>query len=225
MKASKAVLIPLLLAVSQMCTAAERGRFYDVETYPVSLSESCRGGVAKVYDECGSQMDIVISAFARAGETGKTLLLVYGAEWCIWCHVFDKYINGEHRAFSYEWEYEGEVQQWDMREQENLRAKNQARALNKFVADNFVVAHVEGYFSADGLDVIDAIGFDRDEIDFLPFIFSIDKSGQYAAHMLASDAIPGLERRKDSGWEYRGFDRDILRAELIKLKSAAEAGG
>ena len=44
----------------------------------------------------------------------------------------------------------------------------------------------------------------------------------YADHMLAADAIPGLEIRQDSGEEYRGFDRNILIEELIKLKSASE---
>lgn len=40
--------------------------------------------------------------------------------------------------------------------------------------------------------------------------------------MLAYDAIEGLEIREDSGEEYRGFDRDILLAELKKLRVAAK---
>ncbi len=46
--------------------------------------------------------------------------------------------------------------------------------------------------------------------------------GQYSDHLLAYDAIEGLEIREDSGEEYRGFDRDILLAELVKLRDGAK---
>lgn len=225
MKSSKYILSFFLLVISQSVFSVGNGKFYEVETYPEVLSKDCRDGVAKVYDECGSQMDIVRTAFSRAIEADKTLLIVYGAEWCIWCHVFDKYIKGEYKEFSYEWEYDGEIQQWDMQEKANKNAKMQAKKLNKYVSDNFVVVHIEGHFAPDGLNVIDAIGFDTNQIKFLPFIFSINQSGKYASHMLAYDAIPGMEIRKDSGKDYRGFDRKILLNELIKLKKAAENKG
>lgn len=212
-----------LLGVSQSAFSDDgKAQFYKVETFPKTISSNCRGGIAKVYDECGSQMDIVRAAFKRALETNKTLLMVYGAEWCIWCHVFDKYIQGEHKNFSYEWEYSGEIKQWDMQENANRKAGIEAKILNKYVAENFIVVHVEGHFAPDGLNVIDAIGFDRKQMNFFPFIFSINKAGLYASHMLAYNAIPGLEIRKDSGKEYRGFDRAILLKELKKLKAAAE---
>jgi len=224
MKYSKYLLIFILFLVSQISLSSERGSFYEVDMYPKSLSSDCRDGVAKVYEECGSQMNIARAALAKANESDKTLLIVYGAEWCIWCHVFDKYVKGEYKKFSYVWEYDGEIQEWDMREKENKKSKDQAKKLNKYVSENFVVAHIEGYFSPDGLDVIDAIGFDSSNINFLPFIFSVTKSGKYADHMLAASAIPGLEIRKDSGVDYRGFDREILIEELVKLKNAAESG-
>lgn len=210
------------LIVCFPATASQKARFQKVETFPLSLSKECRSGTARIYDECGSQVAIFKAALKRANETDKSVLLVYGTEWCIWCHVFDKYIKGGHKEFSYKWEVDGEQQNWDMREQANKEALEQAKKLNKFVADNFVVAHIEGYFAADGLEVIKLIGFDTTKMKFYPFIFSISADGKYAAHMLAYDAIPGLEVREDSGREYRGFDREILLQELQTLRSKAK---
>ena len=198
---------------------------YVVESYPQSLSHQCREGNAKIYDECGSQTEIMKAALISANESGKTLLMVYGAEWCIWCHVFDKYVKGGYRAFEYEWEYhDGDLLSWNMLEWVSDDTERQARKLNKYVSENFVVVHIEGHFSEDGLDVIDAIGFDRNEMSFYPFIFSVTADGKYAAHMLAYDAIPGLEIRQSAGLSYRGFDREILLRELVRLKQAAEKG-
>jgi len=222
MKYSKYLLIFILITVSQISFSSERGYFYEIDMYPKRLTSNCRDGLANIYEECDSQMDILRLAFAKANESGKTLLIVYGAEWCIWCHVFDKYIKGQYKKFSYKWEYDGEIQEWDMRERENKKAKRQAKKLNKYVSENFVVAHIEGHFSPDGIDVVEAIGFDVNKIKYLPFIFSISRSGKYADHMLTSDAIPGLSVRKDSGEDYRGFNRDILLEQLIKLKNSAD---
>jgi len=196
-----------------------------VETYPEKIRMDCRNGVAKVYDECSDQRPILARALRRANETGKSVLLVYGAEWCIWCHVFDKYINGQSRRFDYEWEYEGDTVEWQMRERANADAEEQARALNRYVAENFVIAHIEGHYSPNGLEVIEDIGFDTTKVTFLPFIFVMDGSGKYAGHMLAYDAIPGLEVRKDSGEDYRGFNRPILLRELKELRRQATQAG
>jgi hypothetical protein len=69
--------------------------------YPDTPVRSCRRGRAKLYDECSNQERLFAAALARANAEGKTLLVFYGAEWCIWCHVFDAYINGEKSRFNY----------------------------------------------------------------------------------------------------------------------------
>jgi len=202
---------------------ASKKTLYKVDSYPAAISNTCRNGIAKIYDECGSQTVIFEQALQRANATGKSLMIVYGAEWCIWCHVFDKYVKGESEKFNYEWEYDGEIETWDMNEGRSEKARTEAAQLNKYVADNFVIAHIEGQYAPDGLSVIDAIGFDSDKIKFYPFIFSIANSGKYADHMLASDAIPGLEIRSARFRSYRGFERTILLRELVALREAAVA--
>lgn len=210
----------ILVSVILLAGCAESGEHYVVDTFPETLSSSCREGAAKVYDECGDQLAILEQAMARAAETGKKVLVVYGAEWCIWCHAFDKYINGKSRAFSYEFEYEGELLQWDMRERENADAEREAAALNKYAADNFVVAHIEGEHSPNGADVLNRLGVEPGSVTFIPFIVVLGEDGKYLAHMPASSAVKGLEKRSDSGGAYRGYDRKLLLKELTKLREA-----
>jgi len=61
-----------------------------------------------------------------------------------------------------------------------------------------------------------------DEFNFVPVIYSLDSSGQHAAHMLPSSAIPGMEVRKDSGKKFRGYNRLLLIEELTKLRKMAQ---
>ena len=181
----------ILLTTSQLILTGESAKPHEVESFPKFLQSDCRDGNANLYDECGSQMLIAQAAFRSAVDTGKTPLIVFGAEWCIWCHVFDKHVKGIYNKFSYEWEYEGEIQRWSMRERANKAAKEQAEKLNKYVADNFVLVHIESDFAPDGSDVINSIGFDRNKIYYYPYILVVDSNGMYAGHMKAYDAIKG----------------------------------
>lgn len=67
--------------------------------------------------------------------------------------------------------------------------------------------------------MIDNIGYENEAVKFYPYIIALDKDGQYAAHMLAYDAIEGLEIRESGGREYRGFDRTLLLNELTSLRT------
>ena len=69
--------------------------------FPQAIDPGCRGGRAQIYDECSSQFDVLNAAMAEAERTGKIVMVVYGAEWCIWCHVFDKYLAGQTGTFKY----------------------------------------------------------------------------------------------------------------------------
>lgn len=196
---------------------SNRGQ-YDVVSFPEHVSEACRDGMAKVYDECSDQNLVLNKATKEASLTNKSVLVVYGAEWCIWCHVFDKYINGYSRQFTYEWEYEDEIEHWEMREKENANAEKEADKLNKYVSENFVVAHIEGYYSPNGNEVVKTLGVDEGSIRAIPFIMVLGEDGKYLSHMPASSAIKGMEKRSDSGEEYRGYDRELLLGEMIKLR-------
>jgi len=195
-----------------------------VEIYPAAISDSCRGGVAKIYDECSDQAMILQQARQSAAASGKSVLIVYGAEWCIWCHVFEKYIQGQSRKFTYEFEYEEEPHYWPMRERENKDAEAQARQLNAYVADNFVIANIEGHYSPNGVEVLANVGYDTSSLSFYPLFVVLNNEGKYVSSMQSVDLISGLEIRVDSGEEYRGYDRAILLRELQKLRQVSVAG-
>lgn len=209
----------ITLSISSFLYAGNQSIYYPVETYPERVSSECRDGIAQIYDECSDQSKIVERAVHRANETGKTVLVVYGAEWCIWCHVFDKYVKGHSKKFKYEWQYhDGDNLDWKMREKENRNAKSEAKILNRYVSENFIIVHLESYRSPNGEQTAQDIGLNPDDFSYVPVIFSLDQSGYYAANMHAYNAIPGLEIREDSGRDFRGFDRNILLDELKQLR-------
>lgn len=197
-------------------------QFKSVSTYPQTVSPQCREGKANTYDECGDQRVILTAALEAAQLQGKHVLMVYGAEWCIWCHVFDQYVKGGHKQFTYQWQYhDGEDLFWLMQEREGHSIIEQALALNHFVAENFVLAHIESYYS-NGNQVMVDLGYDVDSIQYVPLIISLNAQGQLASQMKHKDQIKGLEIRENGGEEYRGYDRDLLLQELKRMKAAAQ---
>jgi len=221
-KLMKSIAIGLLITVPGVLFAGNKSIYHKVETYPERVSSSCRDGVAQIYDECTDQTIILRKAIKKSEKTGKSVLVVYGAEWCIWCHVFDKYVKGHSRKFKYEWQYQdGDNLDWKMKERENKNAKQEAKKLNKYVSENFILVHIESYRSPNGAEAAQRTGFNPENFSYVPVIFSLDRSGNYAAHMLAYNSIPGMEIREDSGRDFRGFDRDILLTELTKLRTIA----
>ena len=100
-------------------------------------------------------------------------------------------------------------------------AKLEAEKLSKFVSQNFILVHIESYRSPNGAETERNTGLDPDDFSYVPIIFSLDHSGNYAAHMLAYDAILGLKIRKDGWGDFRGFARNILLSELTELWTIA----
>ncbi|WP_223789971.1 thioredoxin family protein [Marinicella meishanensis] len=210
----------LVLALCILLGSVAWAQAKPIDQFPAALDPNCRTGTAQIYDECGSQAKILQAALDRAAATGKQVLVVYGSEWCIWCHVLDQYFHGTYHQFDYAWEVEGAVEQWTMYERDNPKARIQATVLNRFVADTFVVAHIEGTFSADGIDVMADTGFDIYGLRAIPLVMVVDAQGQYVAHMADYDQVEGLEIREDSGEEFRGFNRHLLLKELLQLRNA-----
>ncbi|MEL6214577.1 MAG: hypothetical protein AAFQ99_02750, partial [Pseudomonadota bacterium] len=209
-----------MLVISQAALAAP------VTVVPASVSKDCRGGVARIYDECSDQSELLAEALQLANASGKTVLILYGAEWCIWCHVLDKYVKGQSRRFKYQWQFpDGYEERWDMRECENRQAEAQAKQLNEYVAENFVIFHLEYYFSPNGEAVLASTGFDAASVEVVPQVLVVDGRGTFVAGMDDYSSISKLEVREDSGREYRGFDRPTLLRELVALREAALAVG
>ena len=219
-------MIKYFLFLSFICNSLNAtAKMYPIDIFPSSIQTNCRAGVAKIYDECTDQIVILKNALIKANESKKSVLLVYGAEWCIWCHVFDKYAKGQSRKYDYEWEYENEKQNWTMHEKENANVESEAILLNKYISENFVISYIESYYSPNGIEAINSIGIDGKKIEFYPFFFVLNNQGEYAGHMLPYNAVDGLEKRKDSGEEFRGFNRKILLEELRELRNKSLKNG
>lgn len=131
--------------------------------YPATIDSQCREGRARMFDECGDQLALFEQAHARAKTDGKVLLVEFGAEWCIWCHVFDSHINGESGKFRYTYGSPDEPDERYTRtfKEGSVWVDTQAASeLRDFVAANFVVVHIELQYSPNGYAVLEGSGAD-----------------------------------------------------------------
>lgn len=197
-------------AVSQDTIAA-----IQITSFPETLDKDCRGGKAKIYDECANQADLFKAAMGRAKAEGKSVLVSYGAEWCIWCHVFEAYINGDVEKFTYTFGEAGDDERYThtMRERAKRDVSQEAYDLKKFVSENFVVAHIDYEHSPDGDDVLSQAGAWEDYAGWVPYIFTVNGDGKYAAHF-----------DHDTDDWYRGYDRVQLLEQLEMMRMAAVGG-
>ncbi|WP_158764356.1 thioredoxin domain-containing protein [Terricaulis silvestris] len=188
-----------------------------VSSFPINFDPLCggrpAGRAARIYDECGSQMDIFQRALEEAQATGKTVIVSYGAEWCVWCHVFDSHVNGATGRFNYP-----NTPSWTSVERSRRDVPRDARALNQFASENIILAHIEGDKSPDGRAVLEATGAATHFSGGLPFIFSVTPEGRFGAavdleHLDAEQAAPF----------YQGYDRAVLLAELRRVRNIARS--
>lgn len=190
--------------------------------FPLEIDSKCRDGKAQIFDECGDQLALFKTALARANLEHKVLLVEFGAEWCIWCHVFDAHINGEHHRFTYTYGTPDEPesrQTTTFKEGKGADARA-ANALREFVAANFVIVHIDAAYAPNSDHVLEASGASERYDETLPFIFSVDQRGKFAQKFM-SDAV---EKRRDTeGDWYRGYDRAGLLAQLTSMRDAARA--
>jgi len=191
----------------------------NITSFPEQIDTSCRGGRAKIFDECSNQTELFTQSKIRAKTENKTVLVSYGAEWCIWCHVFDAYINGDVSSFTYTYGEPGSDERYTHTMYE--RAKNdvsqQAYDLKKYVSENFVVAHIDYEHSPDGDDVLSITQAWDDYDGSIPYIFTVDESGKYAAKSIHDEA----EVRRDTDDWYRGYDRVKLLQQLKNMRNVA----
>lgn len=188
--------------------------------FPQSIDPKCNFGRAKLYDECSSQQAIFDTALKAANEQGKTLLVSYGAEWCIWCHVFDQYLLGAHTIMEYRYSDPGEKLYYEITrfERPNADPSLEALFLKHFAEKNLVVVHIENRFSPDGLGVLERASAVDHFSGGIPFIFTVDRSGTYASALNSTL----VETRRDTEDWYRGYNRNGLVAELKRMILAAQ---
>ena len=186
-----------------------------VAVFPKTLDANCRNGDAELYDECGDQFEILKSATEEAKKTGKVLVVSYGAEWCIWCHVLDAHLKGQYGEFKYE------VEDYPSSMAESLgpHDREQAADLNTFAAQNMILVHIEGRYAPNGMDVLRSLGADRDFEGSIPYLFSV-KDGRVASRLTFKKNDP-MEKRRDGLFLYRGYNRDKLLDQIRLLVEAA----
>jgi thioredoxin-related protein len=187
--------------------------------FPEALDPRCRDGTAKIYDECGDQVALFSAALARANAENKILLVEYGAEWCIWCHVFNAYINGNKDRFRYRYASAKEPDAWTTRTFEEHGDVEGAEALREFVARHFVVVRIDAQYAPNGAEVLEHTGAAEHFPGGLPFVFTVDSRGRYAATFEGA----GLEKNRRSFDWYRGFHRDAMLRVLTSMRNAALA--
>ena len=166
-------------------------------------------------------MAIFTQAKLRAKQEGKTVLVSYGAEWCIWCHVFEAYIHGDVEKFTYTFGQEGDEKRYThtMRERANRDVSEDAYNLKKYVSENFVLAHIDYEHSPDGDDVLTQTQAWDAFTGGVPYIFTVDATGKDAANF---DHDVAEVRRDTDDW-YRGYDRIKLLEQLQKMRAAAQS--
>ena len=188
-------------------------------SYPTTIDSACRDGKAKIYDECGDQFALYKTALARAVAEDKILLVSYGAEWCIWCHVFEDYINGESSAFTHTYSDEDDKKRYTstLYEREDYDVSQEAIDLATMVADKFVILKLEYKYSFGSDDALQASGADILYDYSLPFIYTVSHKGDVAKALNSNK----VQTRRDTLDWFRGYNRKQLKAELISMAEAA----
>jgi hypothetical protein len=191
--------------------------------FPEIIDSRCREGKARIFDECGDQSALFTAALARSKREGKVLLVEFGAEWCIWCQVFDAHINGEHNTFRYTY---GSPEEPEARYTHTLHEEASADIeladrLREFVAANFVIAHIDAQYAPHGEAVLADSGAAEHFPGGIPFVFTVDDDGRFAASF--DDDAAEKRREGVTDW-YRGYDRSSLIRQLTAMRDAAREG-
>ena len=190
--------------------------------FPAAPSPDCRDGTARMFDECTDQTVLFSDAMFRAKAENKVLLVEVGAEWCIWCHVFEAHINGEYDKFRYTYGGPDEPEARYTTTFEEGKQWSDAQAageLRNFVAANFVVVHIDIQHAPGWMKVLTDTGAGQYFEGGVPFVFTVDRYGQFAA-VFDHDSVE--RRREDQNW-YRGYDRRGLIRQLTAMRDAARA--
>lgn len=192
------LLMPVLTAV--LVTAAfapgpvtSRTGAYGLTSFP-DAPRLC-GDPTKLFAKCRSQTDIALAALAEAKAQNKALLVEVGADWCVWCLVIDRYING--------WFVEGA-------EPRTAGTKADAEALARFAAANFVVVKLDS-----GPEIVPAMR--RLGIPYTP---SKPVPAFYVVHGGKAREATIVRAELPARGEYRGYSRQGVLAQIRKALHA-----
>jgi hypothetical protein len=170
---------------------------YGLSTYP-DAGRTCPHLPRGQYARCVAQSDILNSATARARSNGKRILVLVGADWCVWCVVLNRYIDG-----------------WADPAMEPMAAgtAGEADTLARFVARNFVVAEL----NADATDIQETLKraqLTPSALRELPAAFVISHGAVQAVD---------LRRAERSRGATKGYSRSALLSLLRQSVTLAQA--
>ena len=193
-----------------------------ITTVPEKVAKSCKHNKkARLYDACREQLTLLKEAINKAKQEKKVILVSFGADWCIWCHVFSHHVRGETKKFTYTYAGPNDPDSTStstIYERARRDVTTDAKALNDFVARHFVLLHVDAHFAPDGAKLIGAMGAAPHYGNWIPFIFAVGRDLMYAAHFEHKT----VEKRRDGLFDwYRGYDRRKLLRELKRMHRAA----
>lgn len=225
--ATKATAILIALTVAALIASPRSTLASEVAStisqIPETLDKNCRDGRAQVYDECSDQASLLAAAEARADRENKTVLVVMGAEWCVWCHVFDAHIHGQTTKFDYRFASPKAPEAFrleTMTETETDSVVDAATKLAKFVSDKFVVLHVDTMYAPGGRAVAIETNAAKHYFGEIPFIFTLDKHGKFADVFNKRD-----DDAASVSWNlfayFRGYKREVLFQALQRMQVRA----
>lgn len=194
-----------------------------VQSVPAEPRADCPKSRARLYGECLDQRQVLADALALANRNGKTVLVSFGAEWCVWCHLLDRHLKGETmQRFDYTYDGETYLHEEPRREADAKAAK----ALGAYMAENFVLAHIDADNAfgvqpdgGTGWDAVDGARAAEGFEDWLPYVFAVTPKGEFLAVFDTRQA-----EKKDEATGYRGYDRRILLTLAEEIRAAARAG-
>ncbi|MEL8056259.1 MAG: thioredoxin family protein [Pseudomonadota bacterium] len=204
-------------------TISKQPKVSEITSFPISLDAQCRGGEQELYDECSDQLRLFEDALVEARRQNKTLLVSFGAEWCIWCHVFEKYIKGQAGKFTYTFGEPGSPRsdtETLFERRDEATAIKQAEELNNYFAANFVLVHIDAEYAPQGWDVLEQMNASSYFDNWLPFIFATDDKGMFVAQLPHGP----IEERRDGIFDwYRGYDRPLMLEKLRNMRMQASS--
>ena len=159
--------------------------------------------VRDVYASCRKQGELFERARAHAVESKKLLLIGYGADWCVWCKVSDRYLDGAVSKHE-----EGSAES----------SSRLAGNLASFVAETFVVLHVDSDKKAETAPLMQGIGAGAWIGPAVPVFVVLDPlSGAVEEARL-------VEAEKPQSAGYIGYDRVVMLKELLRAASMVRQG-
>lgn len=171
--------------------------------YP-NVAALCQAqGPRDIYASCQAQRELFQKARAHAADSRKLLLIGYGADWCVWCKVSDRYLDG---AVSKQEEGSAEG---------NLRLAGQ---LAEYVAETFVLLHIDSDKKAETTPLMQEIGAGRWVRPAVPVFVVLDPGSG------AVEEARLVEAEKPASTGYVGYDRVLVLKELLRAASAVRQG-